>query len=172
MTCGSISPYEDNGTDGSEKFFNIASEPSLRFVRQTWWDSLLTMYSSSLPSPPTLMPKRQQAANQITSDLRYLLRYPNYWLSFVNVPRFLTIYFDLERRRRMRPSLLPAALAIAAFFVFRGRVWKKKVAGGRLRCVSETSRKVSLKLVSMLAASTKNWHRQLGYAGFLVPSLV
>lgn len=71
------------------------------------------MYPSS---PSTPISKRQQAANQITSDLRFLLRYSNYWFSFINVPRFLSIYFDPERRLRMQPSFLPAALAIATFF--------------------------------------------------------
>ena len=62
------------------------------------------------------MSKRQQAANQITSDLRFFFRSSNYWFSFINVPRFLSVYFDPDGRARMQPSLLPAALAIATFF--------------------------------------------------------
>ena len=74
------------------------------------------MYSSFSSSLPILISKRQQAANQITSDLRLLFRSSNYWFSFINVPRFLSIYFDPERRARLQPSLLPAALAIATLF--------------------------------------------------------
>lgn len=74
------------------------------------------MYSSSVPSLSIPMSKRQQAANQITSDLRFLFRSSNYWFSFINVPRLLSIYFDPERRVGMQPSFLPAALAIATFF--------------------------------------------------------
>jgi hypothetical protein len=74
------------------------------------------MYSSSFPSLSIPMSKRQQAANQITRDLRFLFRSSHYCFSFINVPRFLSIYFDTERRACMQPSLLPAALAIATFF--------------------------------------------------------
>lgn len=118
MTSVFISPYEDHDTDTSEISLNVTSEPSLEFVRQTWWDSLLTMYPFSPPSPSlsTTMSKRQEAANQITRDLRFLFRSSNYWFSFINLPRFLSIYFNPERRLRMQPSFLPAALAVATFF--------------------------------------------------------
>ncbi|KAG9315829.1 hypothetical protein JVU11DRAFT_3478 [Chiua virens] len=95
---------------------NIVSEPSLDLARQTWWDSLLSLYSSSSPSISTSLSKRQLSANHITSDLRFLFRSSVYWFSFVNIPHFFSIYFDSERRVRMQPSFLPAALAIATFF--------------------------------------------------------
>ncbi|KAF8842166.1 hypothetical protein BDN67DRAFT_899803 [Paxillus ammoniavirescens] len=102
----------------SEEVANITSEPSLDFARKTWWDSLLTMYtSSSSPSLPALpLSQRQQAVNQVTNDLRFLFRTSNYWFSFINVPRFLSKYFNPDKRDRMQPSFLPAALAIATFF--------------------------------------------------------
>ncbi|KAF8442970.1 hypothetical protein L210DRAFT_3643870 [Boletus edulis BED1] len=40
-----ISPYQDSEPDISEEPLRIASEPSLDFARQIWWDSLLAMYS-------------------------------------------------------------------------------------------------------------------------------
>ncbi|KAG6377047.1 hypothetical protein JVT61DRAFT_1096 [Boletus reticuloceps] len=115
ITPAFISPYQDSESDISEEPLRIASEPSLDFARQTWWDSLLAMYSSS-PSQSISISKRQQAANHITNDLRFFFRSSNYWVSFINVPRFLSMYFDPDRRTRMQPSLLPAALAIATFF--------------------------------------------------------
>ncbi|KAH0832014.1 hypothetical protein J3R83DRAFT_12919 [Lanmaoa asiatica] len=116
MTRAFIAPYEDHDTDTSEDSINITSEPSLDFTRQTWWDFLLTMYYSSAPSLSLSMSKRQQAANEITSDLRFLFRSSSYWFSFINVPRFLSIYFDPERRGRMQPSFLPAALGRRHFY--------------------------------------------------------
>ncbi|KAF9221637.1 hypothetical protein BS17DRAFT_785095 [Gyrodon lividus] len=119
LTHAFIIPFEDEGSETSKEkeIENITSEPSLDFARQTWWDSLLTMYTSSSSPVPTLtLSQRQQAVNQVTNDLRFLFRTSNYWFSFINVPRFLSKYFDPGRRERMQPSFLPAALAIATFF--------------------------------------------------------
>lgn len=141
-----ISPYEGRDTDSSEDSLNIISEPSLDFARQTWWDSLLSMYYSSVPSLPLPISKRQEAADQITRDLRFLFRSSNYWFSFINVPRFLSIYFDPERRVRMQPSFLPAALAIASFFqsseVGFGKEGRRKAM--RLRDVAQGALEASL----------------------------
>ncbi|KAI9573643.1 hypothetical protein HD554DRAFT_2167211 [Boletus coccyginus] len=72
--------------------------------------SLLAVYLAILSEPVS---KRQQAADQITGDLRFFFRSSNHWFNF---PHFLSIYFDPERRPRMQPSLLPAAFSIATFF--------------------------------------------------------
>ncbi|KAG8214553.1 hypothetical protein J3R82DRAFT_9614 [Butyriboletus roseoflavus] len=146
MTHAFISPYEDHDTDSSEDSPNITSEPSLDFARQTWWDSLLSMYYSSVPSLSAPISKRQQAANHITSDLRFLFRSSNYWFSFINVPHFLSIYFDPERRVRMQPSFLLAALAIATFFQSSeagfGKEGRRKAM--RLRDVAQGALEASL----------------------------
>ncbi|KAF9241190.1 hypothetical protein BU15DRAFT_87399 [Melanogaster broomeanus] len=98
-----------------EEVAHITSEPSLDFARKTWWDSLLDVYTSS-PVPTLTLSQRKQSANQVTNDLRFLFRTSNYWLSFINVPHFLSRYFDPNKRDKMQPSFLPAALAIATFF--------------------------------------------------------
>jgi hypothetical protein len=118
LTHGFIALFEDEESETSEEVANIMSEPSLDFARKTWWDSLLIMYtSSSSPSLPALpLSQRQQAVNQVTNDLRFLFRTSINWLSFINVPHFLSKYFDPDKRGRMQPSFLPAALAIATFF--------------------------------------------------------
>lgn len=117
-----ISPMLDDGeSDGNseEAVVNITSEPSLDFTRKTWWDSLLTMYTSSSPSaqlPSLTLSQRQQAAGHVTNDLRFLFRISNYWFTFINLPNFLASYYNAESRDRMQPALLPALLAIATFF--------------------------------------------------------
>ncbi|QRW15183.1 Fungal Zn(2)-Cys(6) binuclear cluster domain [Ceratobasidium sp. AG-Ba] len=81
------------------------SEPSAAFTRKTWWDSLLEMYA----------PTKVEAAHQVTSDLKYLFKSSNYWLSFMNVSLFMTNYNHQERRENIQPSLVLAALAYSTF---------------------------------------------------------
>lgn len=95
---------------------NITPEPSLDFTRKTWWDSLLAMYTSSSYLPSLTATQRRHAMDSVTVDIQFLLRGSNYWFTFINVPQFLGRYFDPVKRERMQPALLPAALAIAAFF--------------------------------------------------------
>ncbi|KAH7885280.1 hypothetical protein F5I97DRAFT_1884201 [Phlebopus sp. FC_14] len=108
-----ISPLNDDDSENSDTVADIISEPSLDFARKTWWDSLLTMYTSSSHLSALSLSQRQSAANLITNDLRFLFRTSNYWFSFINVPHFLSIYFNPQKRDRMQPSFIPAALAIA-----------------------------------------------------------
>jgi hypothetical protein len=98
--------------------FNIVAEPSLDFTRKTWLDSLLTVYSlsSTLDSLALTNTQRENAASQITSDLRFLFRASNYWFSFFHVPRFFRTFFDPSSRDRMQPSLVLAACALATFW--------------------------------------------------------
>ncbi|KAF8610279.1 hypothetical protein BDV93DRAFT_430457 [Ceratobasidium sp. AG-I] len=81
------------------------SEPSTVFTRKTWWDGLLEMYA----------PTKTEAAKQITSDLKYLFKTTNYWMSFLNVGLFMTNYNHRERRENIQPSLILAALAYSTF---------------------------------------------------------
>ncbi|KAG9101620.1 hypothetical protein FS749_005158 [Ceratobasidium sp. UAMH 11750] len=81
------------------------SEPSVAFARKTWWDNLLEMYA----------PTKAEAAQKVTSDLKYLFKSSNYWLSFLNINLFMTNYNHRERRENIQPSLLLAALAYSTF---------------------------------------------------------
>ncbi|CAE6452579.1 unnamed protein product [Rhizoctonia solani] len=81
------------------------SEPSVAFARKTWWDHLLETYA----------PTKSEAALQITSDLKYLFKSSNYWLSFLNINLFMTNYNHKERRDNIQPALILAALAYSTF---------------------------------------------------------
>ncbi|KAJ1309633.1 hypothetical protein OPQ81_006401 [Rhizoctonia solani] len=91
----------DNNVYGT----NWVSEPSVAFARKTWWDSLLETYA----------PTKNEAALQITSDLKYLFKSSNYWLSFLNINLFMTNYNHKERRENIQPALILAALAYSTF---------------------------------------------------------
>ncbi|KAG8714331.1 hypothetical protein FRC11_008894, partial [Ceratobasidium sp. 423] len=84
---------------------NWVSEPSVAFARKTWWDNLLETYA----------PTKSEAALQITSDLKYLFKSSNYWLSFLNINLFMTNYNHKERRENIQPALILAALAYSTF---------------------------------------------------------
>ncbi|CAE6516745.1 unnamed protein product [Rhizoctonia solani] len=93
-----------NGT-GNAYGTSWVSEPSVAFARKTWWDSLLETYA----------PTKSEAALQITSDLKYLFKSSNYWLSFLNINLFMTNYNHKERRENIQPALILAALAYSTF---------------------------------------------------------
>lgn len=98
------------------RMFNIVAEPSLDFSRKSWWDSLLYVYSSQTPADPLTSMQRENAATNITADLRFLFRASNYWFSFFHVPRFFGQFFDPQSRDRMQPSLVLSACALAIFW--------------------------------------------------------
>lgn len=85
--------------------YAMPQEPSLDFPRKTWWDNLLGVYSHS----------RESSFERVTSDLKFLFKASNYWLSFTNVPLFFNVFLNAERRDRMQPSLVLAALAVSTF---------------------------------------------------------
>ncbi|CAE6404179.1 unnamed protein product [Rhizoctonia solani] len=100
--------------DPAHRFYNVndyahgatwVSEPSVAFARKTWWDSLLETYA----------PTKSEAALKITSDLKYLFKSSNYWLSFLNISLFMTNYNHKERRENIQPALVLAALAYSTF---------------------------------------------------------
>ncbi|KAG1822857.1 uncharacterized protein BJ212DRAFT_1264145 [Suillus subaureus] len=111
-----IASLDNETSETSDESLNITPEPSLDFTRKTWWDSLLAMYTSSSYLPSLTATQRRHATATATADIQFLLRGSNYWFTFINVPQFLGRYFDPIKRERMQPALLPAALAIAAFF--------------------------------------------------------
>ncbi|KAI0356257.1 hypothetical protein OH77DRAFT_1423872 [Trametes cingulata] len=92
----------------------IPARPSLQFTRQTWWDALLTFYSSDdgIPAPDVTVEQRSKAMRRIVSDLRGLFQSSLYWLSFIHLPRFFDMLFKPQRRATMQPSLLLSALAV------------------------------------------------------------
>jgi len=59
---------------------------------------------------------REVASQKINADLRFLFRVSNYWFSFFHIPSFFVNYCDPEKRERMQPSLILAALAVSTFF--------------------------------------------------------
>ncbi|KAI6030940.1 hypothetical protein F5J12DRAFT_804084 [Pisolithus orientalis] len=99
----------------SEEAITLSSEPSLEFVRKTWWESLLAVYSTDLPLFPNALTamQRHHASSWITADLRFLFRTSSYWFSFINVPSFLSTFMDPQKREKMQPSFAYATLAVA-----------------------------------------------------------
>ena len=94
--------------------------PSLQFTRDTWWDALLTFYttedSSTEMDMMTLTSEQRSATVQrIVTDLRALFHSSIYWVSFIHLPRFFDTLLNPTRRATMQPSLVLAALAIGKF---------------------------------------------------------
>lgn len=92
----------------------------MQFTRDTWWDALLSTYSSHvhplIPGGAALTPGvRDTMSQQITADLRFLFRASNYWFSFFNIPRFFSRLLDPVKRSSLQPSVVLAALAAANF---------------------------------------------------------
>jgi hypothetical protein len=109
------SDYDD---EQQENILHIASEPSLDFTRKIWWDSLLCLYNSTSSHyiAPLTPSQRESVSRSITDDLRFLFKSSNYWFAFFHVPTFFGNYFDAQKRERMQPSLILAALAMATFW--------------------------------------------------------
>ena len=94
--------------------------PSLSYTRQTWWDSLLTLYATSGDSlePPSLTlthTQREAASTHVLYDVKFLFRIAPYWFCFFNVPRFSSLFSNHTRRLEMQPSYILAMLALATF---------------------------------------------------------
>ncbi|OJT03182.1 hypothetical protein TRAPUB_6230 [Trametes pubescens] len=97
----------------------IATEPSVQFTRETWWDALLAVYAVP-PDRPDLMPTltvdvRNKTSERIAADLRFLFQASLHWLSFINIPRFFSSLFNPVTRQTIQPSLILAALGLATF---------------------------------------------------------
>ena len=92
----------------------------MSFTRQTWWDSLLTLYATSGDSlePPSLTlthTQREAASRHILFDVKFLFRVTPYLFCFFNVPRFFSLFSDPARRLELQPSYILAMLALATF---------------------------------------------------------
>ncbi|KAI5121039.1 hypothetical protein M0805_008615 [Coniferiporia weirii] len=113
---------------------SITQAPSLDFVRETWWDSLLDtycaepyctsavsdmfekIYNISVRIPPgqyAAGSARQQTAQIIVRDLQSLFRDSNFWFAFFNVPLFFQTFF--RERKTMQPALILAMLMFTNF---------------------------------------------------------
>lgn len=120
---GTTSPFtyiesrENEAYDNKDSEDSIPSGPSLEFSRQTWWDVLVSTYTlpGSSRGPSNISADREVACQQITNDIRFLFRSTHYWFCFFNVPRFFSVFSNPEKRARMQPSLILAALAISTF---------------------------------------------------------
>ncbi|KAG9034438.1 hypothetical protein FRB95_013235 [Tulasnella sp. JGI-2019a] len=100
----------------------IVREPSLHFSCETWWDTVLYIYgtdetSSSLLSdslqPLSWHGSRHDAAVEISNDVYSFFKVASNWLSFINVPLFLSQFHHAEYRMTMQPALV---LGILAYF--------------------------------------------------------
>ena len=114
--------YAPSQSTSSGAYFDInptiVPGPSLSFTRQTWWDSLLTMYAASGDSPiPTSLThtQREAASSHILFDVKFLFRVTPYLFCFFNVPRFYSLFSDPARRLELQPSYILAMLAVATF---------------------------------------------------------
>ncbi|KAG8811271.1 hypothetical protein FRC18_003586 [Serendipita sp. 400] len=90
-------------TESGDNQEDIPRGPSSSFNRQTWWDSLLPLYSNN----------SSEGARKILQDLKFLLDTPIYWLSFIHFPLFIQNLVDPQKRLLMQPSIVLSALAMA-----------------------------------------------------------
>ena len=116
--------YAPSQSAPSETYFGINPTiipgPSLSFTRQTWWDSLLTLYATSgdslAPTSLTLTHAQREAASScILFDIKFFFRATPYLFCFFNVPRFFSLFSDPPRRLELQPSYILGMLAIATF---------------------------------------------------------
>lgn len=112
----------------------IPADPSSQYARETWWEVVLSRYSStyeySLGYPAPLAPGvRQSAIQRVNDDLRVLFRYSSYWLSFLNIPYLLRRLRDPEGRKSIQPSFVLGALALATFLQSSNSENSKGAAG-------------------------------------------
>lgn len=95
----------------------MSATPSIQFVRETWWDSLLNLYASSPDISTVRRPMsadvRNSLSERIKLDVRLLLRISLLWLSFIDVPRFMTSLFNPVTRQTIQPSFVLAMLALS-----------------------------------------------------------
>lgn len=118
VTQSFITELDENGNERDKDHTDIGTQPSLDFSRKIWWDSLLSLYLSPSSSQMQVLSasRRDSAAQNIASDIRFLFRTSNYWFSFFHVPTFFGNFFDHGKRDRIQPSLVLAMLAMSTFW--------------------------------------------------------
>ncbi|KAI0033659.1 hypothetical protein K488DRAFT_17648, partial [Vararia minispora EC-137] len=105
------SAYIESEDGSSDDDAALLTEPSVDFVRRTWWDHLLELYTPA--GVPLTATARNQAMHTVFSDVKFLFRATSYWWSFLHVRRFFSTLSEPSRRARTQPSLVLAALAVA-----------------------------------------------------------
>ena len=99
-----------------ESVSTLSTSPGVQFTRETWWDALLTNYSS-LPAGGSMTADMRDTTTQIViSDLRFLFQNALHWFAFVNIPRFFARLWDPYHRQTVQPSLIYSALGLSMFF--------------------------------------------------------
>ncbi|KZT12056.1 uncharacterized protein LAESUDRAFT_641362 [Laetiporus sulphureus 93-53] len=125
-TMGSAFPLSVPGSalsHGNEEVgqsTSLPAEPSMRYAQETYWEVVLSFYSTNYdypqghpgPLPPGL---RQSATHRVYDDIRFLLQYSSYWLSFLNVNRLLRRLQDPIERTSLQPAFVLGALALSTF---------------------------------------------------------
>ena len=133
----------------------IPARPSLQFARDTWWDALLTFYSTEdglteSGIVPLTGDQRTATVLHVVADLRALFTSSIWWLSFIHLPRFWDSILTPSRRVSVQPSVVLSALAIGVFIqsseVERG-------AGGRTKAL----KLIDLAHSSLQASLASGW---------------
>ena len=113
MPRGHIS-FVDDDSSGTDEAADISNEPSIRFSRKIWYESLLSLYAEIDPRYTKSLTRtdRETIAQNISMDLRFLFRVSNYWFSFFHIPTFFSNFNAPAKRDLVQPSLIMAALAL------------------------------------------------------------
>ncbi|EJF57907.1 hypothetical protein DICSQDRAFT_157117 [Dichomitus squalens LYAD-421 SS1] len=107
---------EEEELDKSQGYTSVWTPPGVRFIRETWWDALLTHHSGVPAGSVITADIRDSAMQAIFADLRSLFKTSLHWLSFVNIPRFFASLRHPIHRQAVQPSLIYGALAMSTFF--------------------------------------------------------
>jgi len=80
---------------------SIVREPSLRFSRDTLWDTLILSYGSS----------RSVATQNVYDDLDHLFRISSFYFAFIHLPLFYSCLRNQRGRAQMQSALILSLLA-------------------------------------------------------------
>ncbi|KAI0754621.1 hypothetical protein C8Q80DRAFT_1094486 [Daedaleopsis nitida] len=146
---------QDEEREEHDGEMTVEATPSMQFARDTWWEALLTLYSSddadpSVDSLASTVSTRSATTKQIFLDLRATMSILVHWANFVHPRRLFESLVNPNRRNFVQPSLLLSMLAIGAL-----------VQGSELRGGAKGRRR-ALKLVehahsALQASLNSNW---------------
>ncbi|KAI0754622.1 hypothetical protein C8Q80DRAFT_1139976 [Daedaleopsis nitida] len=114
-----IDQSRDEDMDTDSEPTTVGSQPTMHFARDTWWESLLMLYSRddfvgccSLGSLTADL--RSAATKRIFLGLRASMSVSIQWANFVHPPRLFETVLSPTRRKFIQPSLLLSMLAFGA----------------------------------------------------------